>query len=262
MRRLVAVDLDGTLITSDGRGVDEARKAFAPLAAEGIGVAIATGRMAESAAQLLAEMGVQRAHIIALNGAEIWRYPMTGAPLRRRTIAAAVAAQVRDACVAAGAEVQGYVRGQLRVVALTERARRYAERTRLRPVVGAPHTLTDRPQKLLALTETARRDALLHELLGRFSGRIDAYGSEPDFIEIVPPGVDKGEALGWLCGRLRLPISELFAAGDAENDLGMLRLTRNSFAPVSAVAEVRAVASTLLPAPPGLVGALVDAVRR
>lgn len=262
MTSLVAVDLDGTLITADGGGVAEARMAFAPLRAAGVGITIATGRMAESAAQILAEMGVESAHIIALNGAEIWRYPMAGRPLRRCTIPARVAAAVRDACIAAGAEVQGYVRGELRVVARTERTERYAERTRLTPVVGPAETLTDRPQKLLALIERARRDALMQELLEEYSGRVDAYGSEPDFIEIVPPGVDKGEALAWLCRRLHLPISSVFAAGDAENDLGMLRLTPNSFAPVSAVARVREVANTLLPPPPGLVGALADAVLR
>ncbi|EQD46966.1 HAD superfamily hydrolase-like, type 3 domain protein, partial [mine drainage metagenome] len=69
LRRLLAVDLDGTLITAQGGGTAEAREAFAPLLAAGVCICIATGRMAESAAKLLPEMGVTEGHIIALNGA-------------------------------------------------------------------------------------------------------------------------------------------------------------------------------------------------
>lgn len=258
----MAVDLDGTLITPEGGGAAEARQAFAPLIAAGIEICIATGRMAESAAQLLAEMGVHRAHIIALNGAEVWNFPMRARPLRRRTIPARVARQVRALCSGAGAEVQGYVQGELRLTELTERARRYAERTRLSPRLVDPSGITDRPQKLLALIDPDRRDALLQELLARFSGAVSAYGSEPDFIEIVPPGVDKGEALRWLCGRLGIGLGQVYAAGDAQNDLAMLRIAGFPFAPVSATEEVRGIARLLLPAPPRLAAALAREVLR
>lgn len=262
MRRLLAVDLDGTLITADGRGAKEAGEAFRPVVEAGIRICIATGRMAESAAKLLPEMGLEKAHIIALNGAEIWRFPMRGRPMRRVHIRSGVARAVLACCRQAGAEVQGYVRGELRILERTGRAMDYAARTRVSPHLCTERELTDRPQKLLALIEPGRRDRLMHDILREFPGGVDAYGSEPDFIEIVPPGVHKGIALAWLSERLLVRMEDVYAAGDAENDLGMLRAVGHAYAPVAATMEVRDVAESLLPAPPGLAAALAEKVLR
>lgn len=262
MRRLLAVDLDGTLITADGRGAKEAGAAFRPVAKAGIQICIATGRMAESAAKLLPEMGIESAHIIALNGAEIWRYPMRGRPLRRFAIRTRVARAVLARCRAAGAEVQGYVRGELRILESTERTTNYAARTRVTPRLGSAREITDRPQKLLALIEPERRDLLLQGIRREFPDGVDAYGSEPDFIEIVPPGVHKGIALAWLSRRLGVRMEDVYAAGDAENDLGMLRAVGHAYAPIAAALEVQDAAEDILPAPPELAAALARKVLR
>ena len=42
-------------------------------------------------------------------------------------------------------------------------------------------------------------------------------------LELVPPGVNKGNAVRFLCGYLGIPIGHSLAAGDAENDLTMIQ---------------------------------------
>jgi Cof subfamily protein (haloacid dehalogenase superfamily) len=49
--------------------------------------------------------------------------------------------------------------------------------------------------------------------------------------EFTPPGVDKGHGLMTLLEALNLSQHPIFAVGDNENDLGMLKLAHRSFAP-------------------------------
>ena len=257
MIRLLAVDLDGTLIAHDGRGLKEARRAFAGLAGQGIVLAIATGRMVQSATQVLEDIGVREGYIIALNGAEIWRFPLGAEPLWQRAIAPAAAKMAVGTCLALGAEVQGYVKGELRILRRTARTEAYARRTRVQAHLVAESRMAEAPQKLLALLAPEATGRLMERLRLELAGEVECFRSEPDFVEIVPPGVDKGTALRALASRLELPLAEVAAAGDGENDVEMLRIVGRAFAPLTASAAVLDIGPHLLPAPPDLAQALV-----
>jgi len=254
--RLVAVDVDGTLVAPDGRGVAESRAAFAALAAADVAIAIATGRMVQSAAAILQEAGVERGYVIALNGSELWAYPLAAEPLWRKSVPAAAAARALEICLAFGAEVQGYVAGELRILRRTARTEAYARRTGVAAHLVAPAELTREPQKLLALLEPAATGELMTALRSELCGQLDCFRSEPDFVEIVPAGVDKGVALAALAERLGLPRAQVAAAGDGENDVAMLRSAGRAFAPRTAADAVLALGPRLLPPPPDLVAQL------
>ena len=262
MIRLVAVDLDGTLIARDGRGAREAREAFAEFGRGGVQVAIATGRMVQSAALVLGEMGVDRGFIIALNGAELWAYPTGDAPLWQRAIAPPAARRAVEICLGAGAEVQGYVKGELRILRRTDRTEAYARRTRVTAQLVDEGRMAEEPQKLLALLEPSATGQLMEVLRLELPEQIECFRSEPDFVEIVPPGVDKGVALRALAERLGLRLDEVAAAGDAENDVEMLSIAGRAFAPRTAAAAVRGLGPLLLPPPPDLAAALAKEICR
>ena len=262
MIRLVAIDLDGTLIARDGRGAQEAREAFASLGRSGVELAIATGRMVQSATQVLAETGVEKGYIIALNGAELWAFPTGPAPLWQRSIAASAARRAVAICLGMGAEVQGYVGGELRILRRTERTEAYARRTRVEARLVDEEGMAEEPQKLLALLAPEATGPLMEALRAALTDEIACFRSEPDFVEIVPPGVDKGAALKTLAGRLGLALAEVAAAGDGENDIEMLRAVGHPFAPRTAAAAVRALGPRLLPPPPDLAAALAREIGR
>ena len=46
--------------------------------------------------------------------------------------------------------------------------------------------------------------------------------SSDHYLDILPAGTDKGEALSRLCGLLGIPLTDTVAAGDEENDLSMI----------------------------------------
>jgi mannosylfructose-6-phosphate phosphatase len=49
------------------------------------------------------------------------------------------------------------------------------------------------------------------------------YSSNRD-LDVLPYGVDKGAALGWLCRRLDIDLREVLVAGDTDNDRSMFEL--------------------------------------
>jgi hypothetical protein len=66
--------------------------------------------------------------------------------------------------------------------------------------------------------------------------------SKPRYLEVVPTGVGKGEALVELARLLGIPVSETIAIGDSLNDLSMIQMAGTGVAVANARAEVKAVA--------------------
>ena len=78
--------------------------------------------------------------------------------------------------------------------------------------------------KLLCLDydDPARLTQFRRLFESEFSGELNCFNSNPNLLEIVPPGVDKGAALSFLANHYQVPINNTISAGDAENDLSMI----------------------------------------
>ena len=83
----------------------------------------------------------------------------------------------------------------------------------------------DPPPKLLCLDYDDPSHILEFRALfeGRMSGVLDCFNSNPNLLEIVPHGVNKGASLRFLSDYYQIPIENTISAGDAENDLPMIR---------------------------------------
>ena len=71
------------------------------------------------------------------------------------------------------------------------------------------------------------------EIYEAFQGEVKAVASGHGSVDIIIPGMNKGRALEWLLNRWNLKPDQLIAFGDANNDLEMLALTKNSYAMAS-----------------------------
>ena len=93
-----------------------------------------------------------------------------------------------------------------------------------------------------------------HEVLRQIESRIReqrpalflAY-SQPTFLEITPDGADKGTAIRHLAAHLGIPLSRVAAIGDGANDIGMFRIVGLAVAMGNAVPEVKAEADVVAP---------------
>ena len=100
---------------------------------------------------------------------------------------------------------------------------------------------TEHVAKLLVISDSAEETAERIQLLqGAFGGRVQAVRSNPTYAEIVLPGVSKASGLQKLAAKLGIPIENVMAIGDSNNDLPMLEAAGHSVAMGNALPEVKA----------------------
>jgi Cof subfamily protein (haloacid dehalogenase superfamily) len=245
--RLLALDLDGTLIGPDLRVWPRTRAAILAAVGAGVHVALATGRMATSAQPFAAELGLHDP-VIAYQGALVRAAPPAVGRLGRliyhRPLPAEVARETirwtRERGFAPHLnhlerfiipdgdprtdDYSAFLGAQAEIVPDLERWIR-------RPV-----------SKVLAVGPTDAPLAFLEAARAHFAGRAEVTVSHPEFLEFLAPGVSKGQAVRWLARRLRIPLEQTLAIGDQYNDLEMISAAGHGVAMPSAPPAVQGAA--------------------
>ena len=264
--RLIAMDLDGTLVGSDLVLRPRTVAAFRAAVADGVQITIATGRMAKSA-RPFAEILGQTAPIIAYQGALIRAMWEPGAPLGKLLFHHPLPAAVAREALVWSAEhgLAAHVNHLERFVlpASDPRADDYSAFLGARAEI-VPDLLAwvQRPvTKILAVAPAPLPTRLLPIARAYFAGRAEVTVSHPEFLEFLAPRVSKGAAVRWLARRLGIPLEQTMAIGDQFNDLEMIEGVGHGVAMPSAPPEVQATARYIA-APVGEEGAaqLVEAL--
>jgi Cof subfamily protein (haloacid dehalogenase superfamily) len=233
--RLVAVDLDGTLIGPDLKISDVDRKAIERAAAAGVEICIATGRLFSAGVPFANALGVQ-GHLIPLNGAAV--FDIASAEMVRAVpLDASVAREALEATRAAGMRPQLYFGDRLYLDGSDERSDEYLRLSRVVPVmvpdlagllVGTPPG--PGPMKFLAIGDPSTVQTQVQILGARFGKRANVFRSLPQYLEVTDPRADKATALQWVAAQRKLERNAVAAIGDADNDAPMLKWAGRSFA--------------------------------
>jgi Cof subfamily protein (haloacid dehalogenase superfamily) len=83
--------------------------------------------------------------------------------------------------------------------------------------------------KIIRVVYTCKNKDYLYKILNEikevkiFDNKVDYYLTQNQFLEFNNLGVNKGEALKWLCNYLNIDIKETIAIGDGYNDESMLK---------------------------------------
>lgn len=240
--KLIACDLDGTLLADDLTVSKRTRAAVRKVREGGIKFCLATGRMFCSAARFAGLLELDTP-LIAYNGALIKDVP-TGKVYLSKPLERAAAGEVLVFGRENGFYAQKYVHDRLYVERLTERTERYSRRIGVRAEEEGEefYRLSSSPDKILFVVDPARQAFLLDELQRRFAGRIFVTSSSDHFVEVISPGVNKGDALAWLAGLWRIERTAVMAVGDSFNDLEMIRWAGTGVAMGGAPPQIRAAA--------------------
>lgn len=236
--RLVALDLDGTLLGPEHRVSAVNAAAVADCVAAGISVVLASGRSFSSMQPFARHLGL--GELICLNGAALG--DAASNLVRPRTLLSwEQVALVSD--VLRGRGVPFCLFGLRRIVSLPGWATRdtlvpYGEPPIDHvPALAAEH-MPD-PVKLLAFCEPGPLD---DELRAATAGAVDQVRTHRQFLEWVAPGVSKGAALAELMAGLGLARDEVLSIGDSQNDVSLFEQSGVSVAMGNAPAEVAAAA--------------------
>jgi Cof subfamily protein (haloacid dehalogenase superfamily) len=237
--RLIAIDIDGTLMPSRGPRVSQ-RNAAALRAAEaaGIEVVISTGRRQAYAMPLIAPVGLSEDSVmISSNGAVIRGFD--GTLLDRRFLAVDTARELCKQLRGYGTLVFTFDReGQGGLVIeslrqLSARIERWVESNRphlleVTPIERAFETGDEPIQGMICGTVAEMREAekliLSHDIAAHMATHRTEYAERNlCILDLLPPGCSKGAALHSLAQIRGLDRDQIMAIGDNLNDVEMLK---------------------------------------
>ena len=220
--RLVAMDLDGTARSRRLGIAPGVQGAIAAARARGVRVCVATGRMWRSAEPWIRALGVDPPAIL-YNGGQVLDFD-SGRTLYERRLPG-TAARAALELIRRDPEVQPHLYVDDRVLVekphpLTEAYTRDDGLT-AEIVPSFEPFLAGDPYKILIIGPADRIQRLQHSVR-TMSLPVHAVQSEPVYLEILPPGVSKGEALREMCAALGISLEQTIAIGDNWNDLEMI----------------------------------------
>jgi Cof subfamily protein (haloacid dehalogenase superfamily) len=256
--RLVAVDMDGTLLPTFGQAISRRNAAALRAVQEaGIVLTIATGRRAAYTAPLLEGVGLRaETPLITSNGA-VTR-TLAGEPVDRCSLEARVARGLCRILRPFGAVVFTFDRpgkGELVLENLEQAHARIAlwveaNRNAIEVVEPLERALEDGEDPIQGMVAGGMEKMKQAERALKASEWKDACecvrteypARDLSIVDLLPPGISKGWALERLAARLGVDRRETMAIGDNWNDLGMLEWAAQAVVMSNAADELRAMA--------------------
>ncbi|OAS13300.1 Cof-type HAD-IIB family hydrolase [Paenibacillus oryzisoli] len=219
--KLIALDMDGTLLNEDKKISAENQAAIREAIAQGKVVIMSTGRGAVSAMPFIKELGLSTP-LVVVNGSEVWASPDT---LLKRTLVPIET--IRDLhqlavdhdCWWWAYSVAGVFNRESEGLNINE------------------HEWL----KFGYFTDNAEKLQRIREVVSSW-GRLEITNSHPSNLEMNPLGISKATGVETVCQLLGIAMSEVIAMGDSENDIAMIREAGLGVAMGNAQDEVKRIA--------------------
>jgi len=236
--RLVASDVDGTLLDHHGHLPDDRAAAVVRLVAAGIPLVLATGKLWTSVRTLVDRLGLVGPHV-ACNGSVV--FTGDGRILHRELLDSDVADTIIATLRARRVVHAVYLEDGSIVTDRIDPAHHVL------PLLGEPSPVLDARAgrgviKVLAILPV-ETEGDLRELAPGVA-RVQRTG--PRFLEWNAPGADKATGLAVVAEQLGVSLDDVLAVGDAENDVPMLRAAGVGVAVVGASPAALAAADRVL----------------
>lgn len=236
--KLVALDLDDTLLRTDLTISPRAQDAIRKAVGLGCAVTFATGRMYKSARPFAVELGLDLP-LITYVGALV-KY-VDGREVYHRPLELELALRILNFLRPYGYHINVYINDELYMEKESPEGARYANVSKVPVhfVEDLRQSLQTNPTKILVLAAPPQVNALMKELEKAFSGQVHITRSKPHFLEISDLGATKGQALAGLAASLNLTAGQVMAIGDSWNDLDMIEYAGLGVAMGNADPEVK-----------------------
>lgn len=250
MYKLIASDLDETLLDDDHHVPERVRRAVAAARERGVLFVPATGRPATSVAPTLAELGLAGSHddyTLSFNGGCLTRDDALSSPITSCSLPFERAKEIYAAGVRYGVtmhvntldpvylynyipEERAYIEGRMNIVETDEPTLDFLAGTIVVKIIFMSLDMS-----YLQRIEREMADSGL-------SDGLDVYYSGNRYLEFNAPGVNKGAGLLALAERLGIAREETIAIGDNSNDVSMIAAAGLGCAVANATDEAKAAA--------------------
>jgi Cof subfamily protein (haloacid dehalogenase superfamily) len=248
--RLIAIDVDGTLLDGSHRLRTEVKEAVNRLAASGRAVALATARGPQAVVEIVQQFAFAPS-LICFSGGWIGELESTSlrpvnARLDRR-LPADMARSIVNQAINQGVEPNVFTPETWRVRKLTDEIVEETRIVNLQPMVSEDLLADDvEPNKIMLISRLDAADEVLPPIERSIQSISTVTFSKRNYLEILPVGVNKAKAVAALSRFLGVDLSEVAAIGDGLNDLEMLSEVGFAIAMGNASDRVKAAADLVV----------------
>ncbi|TVY06868.1 Cof-type HAD-IIB family hydrolase [Paenibacillus cremeus] len=242
MYKMLAIDIDDTLINDEKQITPGTKQALAEAMAQGVIVTLATGRMYASAKQLASQLELN-VPLITYQGSLV-KNAIDDQVLYERNVPESAARLIFDYCARQDLHLQAYVDDILYVKEDNAKAQAYAELSKI-PFTVYPdfaELAGKSSTKLLMIDEPAKLDRVAQELRGLLGQQVHITKSKPHFLEVTHFEGTKGHALSHLADHFGLELEQVIGIGDSWNDREMLEVAGLGVAMGNAVDSLKEIA--------------------
>ncbi len=226
--KLLVVDVDGTLVGEDGSILAEDREALSRVCGLGVKVSLSTGRAVQACSGVLHELSLDGYHIFC-DGALVYDPRRQGEvyiqPLDKVVVRQAVEfARLYDISLDLYSKTQYFVERE------TWSAMVHGDFFGIPPTIVDFTDLWEREITIKAgmvaiSPQEAAKARYFHREFGddlHFSWVTTPSYPGVEFVNVIAPGVTKGEALKALASHLGIALDDVIAIGDGNNDISLL----------------------------------------
>lgn len=226
--KLLFTDLDGTLLNNDSQ-VSAATKAFLDkFLAAGNKLIFSSGRPKDSILEVKNNAGLTQPGILLIcsNGAQVYDCD-TGRTIMETRLPLPYVSYLQEQAAKYGVHIHTYRDDAVVSPAEDEEIIFYRKRIHL-PLIVSPtlsDALTVGPYKMLAISlhDADKLEAFRLGISQWAQNKIQTIYSNQIYLELFPHTAGKENALRFVCDYFGAPLSDSYAAGDADNDISMIK---------------------------------------
>lgn len=241
MIRMVAVDLDDTLLNDEYEISVKTQEAISRTLEKGVKICLVSGRSYSSTKKYIEQLGFR--HLSgSLNGACIYD-PGTDELIHSLHIDRNVCCSILKVVEACGIHTNYYHGSKVVCSGENQYAWDYMKYTGISmEYVGvlSEYAAAFEAGKLLLMGKREKLEKVRQRLLKDYRQYVDFAFSKPDYLEIYNKAASKGHAVKIIADHYGIPMVEVMAIGDGENDIPMLRSAGLGIAMGNAAAQVKA----------------------
>lgn len=222
--KLVAIDLDDTLLDSGLKIADNCLQAISQVQQKGILVTLATGRMYPSALPYARQLQVD-VPLITYQGALV-KNSLSKEILYFHPLPAQPATEIIHFFRQAGVHYHSYLEDQICMESLTPEGRYYESISGIKPVLVNDLLNICSSGKAMKIMGITKDEKLLRnmeqELKDRYGNSLNITRSKPFFLEVMAREANKADALRVVAAHYQIERNQVMAIGDSYNDIEMI----------------------------------------
>lgn len=246
MKKILAVDLDGTLTDSRKEVTARTREALRKMQEAGHVLALATGRPVPGVMPVIQTLELEKSggYAIACNGGVLIDCK-TGEHIYEKTLPRELVAEVFAFAEELGIGIYTYAEPGIVAGSRHDEHMEYAAAINHLEIFHPEQPMdlvAGSVTKCMATVPVEHALEIAEKIRERFGDRMTVLRSEPFFLEMIPAGMDKAQGIASLLDLLGMGREDVIACGDGFNDIGMLQYAGLGVAMDNAQDSVKAAA--------------------